>query len=171
MGEMSLSAPDGVEVVRVERPDQVAGLDDWVHDAYLEDAIQFSAESARAVIPFAQESCWGRLHASMRDPTLARETAFARHNHVPLTRCYLIVDHAASVEIDLDWGDPGLREADFSESTFSLRADSSPTAAVSVCVTDLNIRLLVSAQDAGTLYRKVLRALTIQSDRWLTRPS
>lgn len=49
----------GVEVLRVQRPEEVGQLDWWIHDGYVEDAIEFDAEAQRAVIPFGQESAWG----------------------------------------------------------------------------------------------------------------
>jgi hypothetical protein len=151
-----LKPPDGVEVLRIAHEDQVCQLDHWVHDAHLEDALQFSAQSARAVIPFAQESAWAPPHPSMADPELVKTTRLARHYRVPWTRCYIVVEHAESLESEVEWGSPSLVEADFSESTFRLMADSD-SAAVSVQVTALDIRLLVSSAQSARTYRKVLR--------------
>jgi hypothetical protein len=163
---MSLEAPGGVEVLRIASPGRVSELNDWVHDGYLEDALRFSAQSARAVIPFAQESGWGSLHPSMPDPVLVKTTLLARHYHVPLTRCYVVVEHAQSLETDIEWGNPGILEADVSESTFRLMSGSY-SAAVSVRVSDLDIRLVVSAERSEVLYRKVLRGWPVESDRRL----
>ena len=52
----------GTEVLRVEQAEDVERLDEWIHDAYVEDALEFDAEAQRAVIPFAQES------ANLSDP-------------------------------------------------------------------------------------------------------
>ena len=149
--------------MRITREDQVSQLDAWVHDAYLEDALHFSAQSARAVIPFAQESAWGELHPSMADPELVKTTRLARHYHVPLTRCYIVVEHAEALESDVEWGCPNLVEAEFSKSMFRLMADSN-SAAVSVRVTALDIRLLVSSERAGELHRKVFKWGSGESD-------
>ena len=161
-----IAQPSGIEVVRVDTSEAVSQLNDWVHDGYLEDALQFSAEAAQAIIPFAQESGWGTLHPSMPDPQLVRQTLLARHYRVPLTRCYIIVEHAERLDTDIDWGNPSLLEADFSVSTFRLATGSSARG-VSVAVTDVDIRVLVSSEEAGRLYRKVLRLWPAESDRWL----
>jgi hypothetical protein len=137
-----------------------------VHDAYLEDGLEFSKDSARAVIPFAQESGWGSLHPSMPNPSLVRKTVFARHYEVPLTRCYVVVEHAEELECDIDWGNPSLLEADHLESTFWLRSGSFATG-VRVRVSAIDVRLLVTTHVAGRIYRKVLRGWPIESDRWL----
>jgi hypothetical protein len=163
-----MAQPSGTEVVRVAAAEAVSQLNDWVHDGYLEDALQFSAGAARAIIPFAQESGWGSLHSSMSDPQLVTETFLARHYEVPLTRCYIIVEHAERLEADIDWGNPSLDQADFSDSTFRLTTGSFARG-VSVAVTDVDIRVLVSSEEAGRLYRKVLRFWPAESDRWLTQ--
>ena len=163
-----IDQPSGTEVVRVDAAEAVSQLNDWVHDGYLEDALQFSAEAARAIIPFAQESGWGHLHPSMPDPQLVRETLLARHYEVPLTRCYIIVEHAERLEADIDWGNPSLDQADFSDSTLRLTTGSFAPG-VSVAVTDVDIRVLVSSEEAGRLYRKVLRLWPAESDRWLAQ--
>jgi len=164
---MTPDASLGTEVLRIESPDGVPGLNDWIHDAYLEDAFRFSPESAQAVIPFAQESGWGHLHPSMADPELVAETMLARHYHVPLTRCYIVVEQAKSLDADIDWGNPSLLEADFSESTLLLRSGSF-SKGISVGVTDVDVRVLVSPELAGRLFRKVLRLWPAESDRWLS---
>ena len=158
--------PSGTEVRRIQEPGAISQLNDWVHDGYLEDALQFSTESARAIIPFAQESACASLHPSMPNPQLVRETILARHYEVPLTRCYLVVEHAERLDADIDWGNPSLLEPDFSDATFRLTTGSFARG-VSVAVTDLEIRLLVSSEEAGRLYRKVLRLWPAESDRWL----
>jgi hypothetical protein len=159
-----LKTPNGAEALRIVDPKQISRLNDWVHDAYLEDAIQFSAEDGRAVIPFAQESAWGHLHPSMPDPELVKQTLFAHHYRIPMTRCFLAVEHATSLETDIEWGNPMILEADFFRSTFRLLADTD-SAMVSVRVTELDIRVVVSSEQAKTVYRKVLRGWPIESDR------
>lgn len=163
---MNPVTPEGQEVLRIVRPDQVIQLNDWVHDAYLEDELRFSAQSARAVIPFAQESAWGHLHPSMSDPELEKTTLFARHYHVPLTRCYIVVEHAKSLETDIEWGCPDLLAAEYSDSTIRLMSGEN-SAAVSVRVGALDVRLLVSSAVARWLHRKVLRWWPVESDRSL----
>jgi hypothetical protein len=163
---MNLDAPNGTEVLRVKRPEDVPEFDYWVHDAYLEDGLRFSAESARAVVPFAQESGWGDRHPSMPDPDLVRQTPLARHYEVPLTRCYLVVEHATALDSDIDWGNPTLTAVHFDATGATLTLDSS----VSIGVSGVDIRVLVSVEEAGRLYRKVLRGWPIESDRWLSRP-
>jgi hypothetical protein len=64
-----IAEPSGTEVVRIDTAEAASQLNDWLHDGYLEDALQFSAEAARAILPFAQESGWGHLHPSMSDPS------------------------------------------------------------------------------------------------------
>jgi len=103
---LTLEAPDGTEVLRFERPEDVSRLDDWIHDGYLEDDLSFSAEAACAVIPFAQESGWGERHSDMADPMLVKTTLLARHFEVPLTRCYVVVRQATALDADIDWGNP-----------------------------------------------------------------
>jgi hypothetical protein len=83
-----------------------------------------------------------------------------------LTRCYIIVEHAERLEADIDWGNPSLDQADFSDSTFRLTTGAFARG-VSVAVTAVDIRVLVSFEDAGRLYRKVLRLWPAESDRWL----
>ena len=61
------------------------------------------------------------------EPSLVRKTVFARPYEVPLTRCYVVVEHAEGLECDIDWGNPSLVEADYLESTFSLRSGSFAT--------------------------------------------
>jgi hypothetical protein len=162
--EMNPEAHRGTEVLRVQSPEEFPQLDDWIHDAYLEDALQFSAETARAVVPFAQESGWGSLHPSMPDPVLIRRTLFSRHYRVPLTRCYLVVEHAKSLDADVDWGIPMLNVAHFDgrQSILTL-AD----VGVPIAVSELDIRVLVSSEVAGHLHRKVLRGWPMESDRWV----
>ena len=158
--------PEGQEVLRIVRPDQVVQLNDWVHDAYLEDELRFSPQAARAVIPIAQESAWAHLHPSMPDPELVKTTVFARHYQVPLTRCYIVVEHANSLETDIEWGCPDLLAAEYSDSTFRLMSGEN-SAAVSVRVGALGVRLLVSSEVARWFYRKVLRWWPVASDRSL----
>ena len=160
--------PSGTEVLRVHKPDAVSQLNDWVHDGYIEHALHFSAEAARAIIPFAQESGWGHLHPSMSHPELVKEKLLARHYEVPLTRCYIVVGHAERLEADIDWGNPSLDQARFSDSTFRLTTGSFARG-ISVAVSDVDIRVLVSSDEAGWLYRKVLRLWPAESDRWLGR--
>jgi hypothetical protein len=161
---VSLEVPSGAEALRVSRADEVPQLTAWVHDAWLEDAIQFSAETRRAVIPFLQESAWGDLHPSMADPTLVKKTLISRHYRVPLTRCYIVANHATSLEADIEWDCSDIVEAQYSESTFRLMSDYSGSAAVAVRVTELDIRLLVSAQRGGWVYRKVMLGWPVESD-------
>jgi hypothetical protein len=160
----------GTEVLRIHRREDVSQLDGWVHDAYLEDELKFSAESARAVIPFAQESGWGARHANMPDPELVKTTLVARHFHVPLTRCFIVVEHATAFEADIDWGNPSLVEAELSGSTLHLKPGSFAKG-IRVAVSDIDIRVLVSSAPAGRLYRKVLRGWPIESDRWVAEKS
>ncbi len=167
---MRLEAPVGTEVLRVRSPEAVSEITDWVHDAYLEDAVRFSVASARAVIPFGQESGWEQLHSSMADPKLVKTTLLARHYEVPLTRCYLVVEHAQSLEVDIDWADPVLLEADFSDSTLRVRSGSFGDG-VSVSVSDFDVRLLVTSEEGDRLYRRVLRVWPVELDRWLGRRS
>jgi hypothetical protein len=154
------------EVLRIGTASDVGELNDWVHDAYLEHALEFSEDSARAVIPFAQESGWGSLHPSMPNPSLVRKTVFARHHEVPLTRCYVVVEHAEELECDIDWETRVFSEADYLESTFWLRSRSFATG-VRVRVWAIDVRVLVTTNVAGRIYRKVLRGWPIESDRWL----
>lgn len=161
---MHLEVPGGTEVLRIQRPEDVSNLDAWIHDAYLEDALQFSAEVGRAVIPFAQESGWGTLHPSMPDPVLIRRTLFSRHYRVPLTRCYLVVEHARSLDADVDWGIPMLNVVHFDASQSILTLAD---VGVSIAVSELDVRLLVSSEVVGHLHRKILRWWAIESDRWL----
>ena len=167
---MPLDPPAGTEVLRIRTATDVGELNDWVHDAYLEDALKFSHDSARAIIPFAQESRWGALHPSMPNPILVKKTVFARHYEVPLTRCYLVVEHAEGLECDIDWGNPSLLEADYSESTFWLRSASFATG-VRVRVSAIDVQVLVTTDVTERVYRKVLRGWPIESDRWLNKRS
>jgi hypothetical protein len=134
-----------------------------VHDAYLEDGIQFSADTQRAVIPFVQESAWGDLHPSMPDPELVKKTLVARHYRVPLTRCHIVVNHATSLATDIEWGCPDMVEAQYSDSMFRLMSDSD-SVAVAIGVTDLDIRVLVSSERGGWVYRKVMLGWSVESD-------
>lgn len=104
----------------------------------------------------------------MSDPELVKEELLARHYEVPLTRCYIIVEHAERLEADIDWGNPSLDQAHFSDSTFRLTTGSFARG-ISVAVSDVDIRVLVSSDEAGRLYRKVLRFWPAESDRWLAR--
>jgi hypothetical protein len=162
--EMNLEAHNGTEVLRIHSPEEVPQLDNWIHDAYLEHALHFSAETARAVVPFAQESGWGTLHPSMPDPVLVRQTLFSRHYRVPLTRCYLVVEHAKSLDADVEWGMPMLNVAHFDDwQSILTLAD----VGVSIAVSELDIRVLVTPEVAGHLHRKVLRGWPMESDRWV----
>ncbi len=166
---MSVEVPSGIEVLRVERAEQVSELDGWVHDAYLEEEdVRFSAAAARAVIPFAQESGWGDRHPSMPGPVLVKTTLFAHHYEVPLTRCFLVVERALSLEVDVLWEVPDLVAAEFSDSTFRLTSDGGE--GVAVRVEGLDVRLLVSGDEAGRLYREVLRWWPAEYDRRLSPP-
>jgi hypothetical protein len=165
---LTLGTPPGEEVLRITRPDEVGELTNWVHDAFLEDAIQFSAESGRVVVPFMQESAWGDLHPAMPDPELAKETFFARHYHVPLTRCFIVVEQAISVDTDIEWGCPDLLDAKYSQSVFRVMSGDD-CAAVSVHVAELDVRVLLSSEVAQWMHRKVLRGLRIESDRPVRR--
>jgi hypothetical protein len=163
-----LADPSGTEGLRVTLPEDVPKLNDWVHDGHLEDAMRFSAEAARAVIPFAQESGWGHLHPSMPDPQLVRKTVFARHYQVPLTRCYLLVQHAQSLDADdIDWGNPTLLGAKFDESSSVVKLEMVPPAGVSIAVRDVDVRVLVSPEPVGLIHRRVLRGWPIEIDRSL----
>lgn len=160
--DMHLENPSGTEVARIQSPEDVSQLDDWIHDAYLEDALQFSAETARAVLPFAQESSWGDRHPLITDPVLTRRTLTSRHYRVPLTRCYLVVEHAKSLNVNVDWGIPMLNIARFdTEQSILTLVDVD----VSIAVTELDVRVLVSSEVAGHLHRKILRGWPIESDR------
>ncbi len=156
----------GTEILRIQAPNEVSLLDEWIHDAYVEDAIEFSPEERRAVIPFAQESGWGDRHPSMADPELVKTTPLARHYEVPLTRCYIVIEHVHSLDPVIDWGCPTLVGADYVDREIRL----SGIAKISVRVSDLDIRVFVSAQEAGRLLRKVLRGWPAESDRWLNPP-
>jgi hypothetical protein len=85
-----------------------------------------------------------------------------------LTRCYIIVENAERLDADIDWGYPSLVAAEFSDSTFRLTTGSFARG-VSVAVSDLDIRLLVSTEEAGRLYRRVLRLWPAESDPWLAQ--
>lgn len=164
---MALEAPAGTEVLRVESSEAISELSQWVHDGYLEDGIRFSAASARAVIPFVQERRQRPLHASMAGPELIKSTPLARHYDVPLTRCYIVIEQAETLAVETDSGDP-LLGADFSDSTF--RVSSAYFGDVSVRVTDLEIRLLVTSATPARLHRRVLRGLRVECNRWIDHP-
>jgi hypothetical protein len=153
----------GEEVLRVGRTEDVPRLDDWIHDAYLEDNLKFSAEESRVVVPFAQESGWGSRHASMADPVLVKRTLLARHYEVPLTRCYLVVQKAQSLDYKVDWGNPTLVCARFDPKQMVLELDFG----ISISVAELDVRVFVSADEARRLHRKVLRGFPAESDRWI----
>jgi hypothetical protein len=110
----------------------------------------------------------GDPHPSMPEPELVKATLLARHFEVPLTRCYVVVEHAASLDADIDWGYPSLVRAGLSDSTLRLESGSYAEG-IRIALTDVDIRILVSGQPAGRLYRRVLRGWPIEHDRKLRR--
>ena len=151
----------GDEALRVTRGADVPRLDDWIHDAYVEAALELDREQHRAVIPFAQESGWGDRHAAMADPVLRRRGLLARRYDVPLTRCFLVVEHATALDDDVDWGVPMLTGAAYVDGSIRLGLVHG---AVAVAVTDVDVRVVVTGERAGLLRRRVLRGWPIESD-------
>ena len=148
-------------MLRVTRGADVPRIDDWIHDAYLEDALELDRERGRAVIPFAQESGWGERHAAMADPVLRRSGLLSRRYDVPLTRCLLVVEHATALDADVDWHSAMLTGAAYVDGSIRLGLVHG---AVAVAVADVDVRVLVTGDRAGSLRRRVLRGWPIESD-------
>jgi hypothetical protein len=109
----------------------------------------------------------------MPAPLLVGKTLLARRYVVPLTRCYVLVEHARSLKADgIDWGSPMISGADFdaSRSIFKLDLLVPPTG-ISVAVTELDVRVIVSSEEAGRIDRRVLRGSTRNLTAGLRVPS
>jgi hypothetical protein len=157
----------GTEVLRVEQAEDVERLDEWIHDAYVEDALEFDAEAQRAVIPFAQESAnLSDPLPSMADPVLVERTPLAELYEVPFTRCFVVVSHARSLDAEIDWGYPVLEDATYRDSTLRL----SGTANLTIAVTTVDVRVFVTAEESGRRLRKRHRG-GWESDRPLNPPA
>jgi hypothetical protein len=167
--DVTTGGPDlGAEVVRVAAQDNVSQLNAWIHDAYLHDDVRFDAEASHAIVPLLQEAS-ALPGTDSAPPRLLRKTLFARHFEVPLTQCNLLVETARSLTMDVEWGDPLVLEAGFSDRTFYLLSGSAQRS-VSIEVERLDVRLHVSSTVAGYLHRKVLRLFPAESDKWLQSP-
>jgi hypothetical protein len=101
----------------------------------------------------------------MADPVLVEQTALAEVYEVPFTRCFIVVNHARSLDTKIDWGYPALEGATYDEST--LRLDG--TANVTIRVTAIDIRVPVSAEESGRILRT--RRGHWWSERWLNPPA
>jgi hypothetical protein len=151
----------GTEVLRVATAEGVHELDDWIHDAYLEDALEFDADARRAMIPFAQESGWGARDAGMADPVLRGRGLLWRRYEVPLTRCRLVVENATALDAEVDWHSAMLTGAAYVDGKVRLGLLHG---AVAVAVAAVDVRVMVTGDRAGALRRRVWRGWPVESD-------
>jgi hypothetical protein len=158
---------DAVEALTVTRPEDLALVTSWVHDAHFDyEEASFSEAASRATVPFAQESGWGDRHPSMPNPELLRRTLFARHYRVPFVRCLLVVENASGISIDeAGRGDPGmLNEVTFDATRPEVRVAAVVGPSIVVPVTALSLRVMVTQEVARKVGRKVLRGWPAESD-------
>jgi hypothetical protein len=158
---------DAVEALTVTRRDDLERVTYWIHDAHFDyEQASFSETSARVTVPFAQESGWGDRHPSMPDPELLKRTLLSRHYRVPFARCYLIFENARGMSIDeAGRGDPGmLNEATFDAARGEVHLVPVVGPRITVSVSELTIRVLVSQEVALEVRRRVLKGWPAERD-------
>ena len=158
---------DAVEALTVTRQAELELVTYWIHDAHFDyEQASFSETGSRVTVPFAQESGWGDRHPSMPNPELLKRTLLSRHYRVPFARCYLIVENARAMSIDeAGRGDPGmLNEATFDPSHGEVHLVPVVGPRITVSVSELVIRVLVSREVAFEVRRRILRGWPAERD-------